>query len=103
MAANSNVAVCMPVRRLPVGPPSSIQFQGRAEILDLDDSQIATLIGDGKLKSLTGHGELDEPDGCFLRITFGPRLVTYGLGMSLRKLIGDPLHAGGSVDLDVTS
>ena len=103
VAANTNVAVCIPVRRLPVGPPSSVHFQGRAEILDLDHPQITALISAGRLKSLTSHGELDEPDGCFLRIALGARLLTYGLGMSLRKLIGDPLHAGGSVDLDISS
>jgi hypothetical protein len=29
------------------------------------------------------------------------RINTYGLGMSLRKLMGNPLHAAGHVDLDV--
>ncbi len=100
VAANPYVAVSVPIRRLPVGPPSTIQFQGRAEVLALDGPEIATLIAQGHLKSITSHGELEEPGGCFLRIAFGPRLITYGLGMSIAKLIGDPLHAGGVVELN---
>lgn len=100
IAANPHVGVTIPIRRLPVGPPSTIQFQATADVVALDDPEINRLIGEGRLKSITGHGELHHPDGCFLRIGFGPRLVTYGLGMSLRKLIADPLGAGGSVVLE---
>lgn len=100
IAANPHVAVCIPVRRLPVGPPSTIQFQAKAEVLDLDDPEIKALLEAGQLDAMTKHGELDMADGCFLRIIFGPRVVTYGLGMSIPKLIGDPLHAGGSVELE---
>ncbi len=100
VAANPHVAVCIPIRRLPVGPPATVQFQGKATVLALDDPEIATLVAAGRLKSITGHGELELPDGCFLRIGFGPRLITYGLGMSIPKLIGDPLHAGGTVELN---
>lgn len=99
IAINPRVAICVPIRRLPVGPPSTIQFQAEAEVLNLDAPDIKDLLESGRLKSLTSHGELDLPDGCFLRITFGPRLITYGLGMSIRKLIADPLNAGGVVDL----
>ena len=100
VAANRYVAVSVPIRRLPVGPPSTVQFQGEAEVVDLDSSEIEALIAKGHLKSITGHGELDDPGGCFLRITLGRRLITYGLGMSIPKLIGDPLHAGGLVEPD---
>jgi len=99
VAANPHVAVCVPIRRLPVGPPATVQFQGRAEVLALDGSEITGLVAAGRLKSITGHGELELPEGCFLRISFGARLITYGLGMSIPKLIGDPLHAGGTVEL----
>src|SRR5688572_19852914 len=38
VADNTNVAVNVPIRRVPVGgPPSTVQFQGQAEILPLDD------------------------------------------------------------------
>lgn len=97
IAANSSVAVCLPVRRLPVGPPSTIQFQSTAELLDVDDALIRGHLDAGRLESITGHGELDHPDGCFLRIVVPSRLVTYGLGMSIRTLIADPLAAGGLV------
>lgn len=104
VAGNPHVAVNIPIRRLPVGgPPSTVQFQGRAEIVALDDPEIARLLDAGRLKNVTSHGELDYPDGCFLRITPIRRITTYGLGMSLLKLIRDPLNAGGVVDLPQTS
>ena len=97
IVTNRAVAVCLPVRRLPVGPPSTIQFQSTADILPLDDPAIRHQLDAGRLASITGHGELDHPDGCFLRIKLPDRLVTYGLGMSIRSLIADPLSAGGLV------
>jgi Pyridoxamine 5'-phosphate oxidase len=36
-------------------------------------------------------------DGCFLRITPAGVLHTYGLGLPLRRLVRDPLNAGGRV------
>ena len=38
-------------------------------------------------------------DGCFLRIALPARIVTYGLGLSLRRLISQPLDAAGEVVL----
>ncbi len=98
MVANPHVAVVVPIRRLPVGPPSTVQFQAEASVLDLDDPEIERLVADGHLKSITGHGELDMADGCFLRIPLPARLITYGLGMSIRRLVTDPLGAGGVVE-----
>lgn len=100
VTANPQVAVAIPIRRLPVGPPSTVHFQGNAEVLDVDDPEIRALIDAGHLKSITNHGELDIPDSCFLRISLRSRLITYGLGMSLLSLIRDPLNAGGNVDID---
>ncbi len=99
IAGNSRVFVCIPVRRLPVGPPASIQFAATAEVLDVDHPYIVALVGNGRLKAVTGHGELDLPQACFLRITPSGSLHTYGLGLPLRQLIRDPLHAEGKVDL----
>jgi len=100
IASNRHVGVIIPVRRLPVGPPSSVQFQGVADILALDDPAVLELVSQGQLKAVTGHGELDLPGGCFLRITPNRRIFTYGLGVSIVKLIRDPLNAGGMVELD---
>jgi hypothetical protein len=99
IAANPRVAVTVPVRRLPIGPPATVQFQGSAEVLAVDDPEVVRLAAAGRLKPITGHGELDLPDGCVLRIRPGRRLVTYGLGMSLLRLLRDPLNAAGSVEL----
>ena len=99
VAANPRVAVTVPVRRLPVGPPSAVQFQGTARILDNDDPEVRELAAAGRLKAISGHGELELDGGCVLRITPGRRLVTYGLGMPLLRFLRDPLNAAGAVDL----
>jgi hypothetical protein len=98
LVANPWAGVVVPVRRLPVGPPATVQFQGRAELLDLDDPEIVGLASDGQLKAITSHGELELAGGCFVRITPSHRVHTYGLGLSLRQLLRDPLAAGGSVE-----
>jgi hypothetical protein len=97
VAANGAVFVCVPVRRLPVGPPSSLQFAATAEILANDDADVRRLADQGALKAVTGHGELELDGGCFLRINPGPTIHTYGIGMSLVRLVRDPLNASGSV------
>lgn len=99
LAANPHVGVCIPVRRLPVGPPSSVTFQGRALLCAVDGPEVAALFGAGHLRTITGHGELELPDACILRIDPPARLVTYGLGMSLRRLARDPLHGAGTSTL----
>lgn len=101
IAATGRAAVCVPIRRVPVGPPSTVHFQNAAQVLDLDHPDITTLLGNSQLKSITSHGELDMPDGCFIRIQLGRRLLTHGLGMSLLKLIKDPVAAGGVVELRI--
>lgn len=100
VAANPHVAVVIPARKVPVGPPFTVQFQATAEILEMDDPAILALLDDGKLKGIAGHGALDEPDGSFLKITPTSRVHSYGIGVSLLGVIRDPLHAGArSVDL----
>ena len=99
IAENPRVAVCIPVRRVPVGPPSTVQFQGVAELLAVDDPHIVPLMEGGSLKKITSHGELDLPDVCFVRITPVGTAHTYGLGMSLLRLMRDPLNAAGTVQL----
>ena len=99
IAANPRVAVTIPVRRLPVGPPFTIQFQGTAEIIPSNDPRIAALIERGLLKKVTSHGEVDLPGGCFIKITPGRRVATHGLGVSLLSVIREPFAAGRIVEL----
>jgi general stress protein 26 len=95
IAANPNVFVCIPIRRAPVGPPSTVQFAAKAELLTARD--IARLAQAGELKAITSHGELEMADICFVRVTPSERLLTYGLGLPLRQLAKDPLNAAGLV------
>lgn len=103
VAASGRVAMTIPIRRLPIGPPSSVQFQASAELLDLQDPPVVAAIESGRLESLTGHGEVDLPGCCFVRIVLPTRLPTYGLGMSLWSLIRDPLSAAGVVEIEAWS
>lgn len=99
VAATGRAAVAIPIRRLPVGPPSLVHFQATAEVLPTDDPHARDLIDRGRLDPITGHGELERPDVCFLRITPSGRLLTYGLGVPLHRLVREPLEAGGVVTL----
>lgn len=98
IAANPAVSVCIPIRRAPVGPPSLVQFQSRAELCELSDPEIERLVASGELRALTSHGELELEGSCFVRISLPGRLTTYGLGMPLRQLIRNPLDGAGYVE-----
>lgn len=80
-----------------------MQFQAQAEVADLAAHEIVEAIERGALRSLTRHGELDIAGGCFIRVELPLRLVTYGLGMSLRSLIAEPLAAAGAVHVEAWS
>lgn len=98
IAANPHVFVSIPVRRIPIGaPPSTIQFAATAELLAVDHPDVVSLARAGRLSAITGHGELELPDGCVVRITPGPTIHTYGLGMSLWALARNPLDAAATV------
>jgi hypothetical protein len=86
--------VVVPVRRIPVGPPFTVQYQALAQVLAMDHPEILALLEDGKLKAISGHGALDEPDGCFLRVEPRGSIHTYGIGVSVMGVARDPLHAG---------
>jgi hypothetical protein len=96
---NPRVAVCIPVRRFPFVPPFHVSFQGHAELHARDDTAISAPLDTGRLKTITSHGELDDEDSCFVTIVPGPRVATYGLGVPVRELIRDPLHANRSLPL----
>jgi general stress protein 26 len=94
VAAERRVALTIPVRRVPIGPPFSVQLQADATIVAMDDPEITDLVAAGQLKKITAHGELLEPDGCFLRIEPGARIHTYGIGVPVLAVARDPLHVG---------
>jgi pyridoxamine 5'-phosphate oxidase-like protein len=96
---NPTVGVCVPVRRYPVGPPFSVQFQAPAEVLPADESVIGHELERGSLKRITAHGELDHPETCFLRFAAPRRVAVYGLGVPLKALLRDPLAASYSLYL----
>ena len=99
IAHNGHAAMTIAVRRIPIGPPASIQFQTTAAVLDNDDPDIVRLAAAGKLDRITAHGEMTLDGGCFLRLALPARAVTYALGMSLLDVIRHPLDAAGEVSL----
>jgi general stress protein 26 len=102
VGANPRVAVCIPIRRYPMAPPFLVQFTGQAELLANDHPTIAGLSRNRRLKKITSHGELDDPGNCFLRITPGRTVHTYGLEVPLKVLLRDPLHASRTFTLEVS-
>jgi hypothetical protein len=98
IASNANVFVSINVRRMPFGPPpSSIQFRATAELLDVDHPDVIAHAAAGRLRAIVGHGELERPGSCIVRITGNGIIHTYGLGMSLKALGKDPLNGAGRV------
>ena len=52
----------------------------------------------GRLKRITSHGELDDPDNWFVKVTPRGRIHTFGLGVSLRTLVRHPLETIGVLE-----
>jgi hypothetical protein len=100
VAENPRVALTVAVRRLPVGPPASVSLQGLATVVALDDPEVVALVASGGLKKVTSHGELELDGGCFVKVALPRRVPAYGLGMSLRELVRDPLAAGRVAEVD---
>lgn len=97
---NPRVALTVAVRRLPVGPPASVSLQGLATVVGLDDPEVVALAAAGALRRITSHGELELDGGCFVKVALPRRVPAYGLGMSLRELLRDPLAAGRVAEVD---
>jgi len=55
--ASPNLALTIPARRAPVGPPTSVQFQGTADVPPLDHPRMVDLAAERTLKTVAGHGE----------------------------------------------
>ena len=96
IAVNPHVAVVVPFRKLPAGPPYTLQFQARAELVEMNDAPVLDLLAAGELTTVSGHGALHEPDGVFVRIVPNGTVHSYGLGANPIDLIRDPLHAGAN-------
>jgi general stress protein 26 len=98
IAENQRVAVCIPSQVDPQAPPFTASLQSTAALLQNDDPEIVGLVVDGGLAAVTSHGELERPDTCFIKISPGRRVVTYGVGVSEEELAADPLSAFGGVE-----
>ena len=95
VVGNHHVGVCVPYRRLPVGPPYTLHFQGVAELIALDDPQAVRHYEAGRLDSISGHGAMEMDGACFLRITPTGTIHSFGPGVPVLDLARNPLEAGG--------
>ena len=98
IAENPRVAVCIPVQADPQGPPFTASLQGTATVLQNDDPEIVGLAHDGSLAAVTSHGELERPGTCFIKISPGPHVATFGIGVPEEEMAADPLSASGRVE-----
>ena len=99
---NPRVAVYIPIRKYPIGPPYSIQFQAMATVLPHDDPEIAGLRKAGKLKNITRFGVMEKvgADGCFLKVKPARKIHTYGLGIPLLTVLRDTSQGDRTVELN---
>ncbi len=95
IADNPYVGLCVPYRRLPVGPPYTLHFQGVAEVVDLDDPLALAHHRAGRLGSIAGHGAMEMEGACFVRISPTGVIHSFGAGVPVLDLARDPLQAGG--------
>lgn len=92
--SNPKVGVCIPYRRLPVGPPFAVHFQAKAEVIAMDHADVARLLGAGRLQDISAHGALDMPDGCFVQLSPHGSVHSFGPGARTMDLIRNPLETG---------
>jgi len=99
---NPRVAVYIAIRKYPMGPPWSIQFQGMATVLSHDDPEIAGLRKAGKLKNITRFGVMEKvgSDGCFLKVKPARKIHTYGLGIPILTVLRDTSKGDRTIDFN---
>ncbi len=94
VASSGRVGVGLAFRRLPVGPPYTIHYQARAELVAMDDPAAVRLVEAGTIDKVAGHGALDMADGCFIKVSRPRTLHSYGPGARIIDLIRWPLNNG---------
>lgn len=94
IAHNRHVGVCVPYRRLPVGPPYTLHFQGVAELVPLDDPAAVSHYEAGRLNSISGHGAMEMDGACFVRTTPTGTIHSFGPGVPVLDLARNPLENG---------
>ena len=93
LAVNPRVAICVPIRKIPFGPPFAIQFQGMATMLSVSAPEIVALLKTDALKKIVASIDLDDPRNCFVCISPTRRITSYGIGVPLLQVIRDPVSA----------
>ncbi len=102
--AHPAVAVVIPVpHRLPMFPPSAIQFQGSAAVVNADDAGAV-----GAFQKSWFHRRIlaaeqrivgEGGEMCFVAIRPNQTIFTYGIGMSALDILRRPRQAIGRTQL----
>ncbi|MHA2272998.1 MAG: pyridoxamine 5'-phosphate oxidase family protein [Candidatus Hodarchaeales archaeon] len=84
-------------------PASTVQFQGTAKLIPIDNPQIFSIFKNGPRVLRRVVHSFDDPaireNYCFIKITPNPRFICYGLGKSLRELRKDHVRGRYTVTI----
>jgi len=106
IARNRNVSFTIPLPRrlLRFMPPSCVEFQGTAEIISIDD-ETARKAFSGSLvlrTALNLERKHVQQKAVFIRIRPGPVIFTYGVGISLLKLMKNISSAFSRIEVPLS-
>jgi len=98
------LVVPLPRRVLRFVPPPTVQFRGTAEVLEPTDTEAqevfrSFLLGRAILKMYAALERRGETRTCFLRITPGPVMFAYGVGVPVWRLVRRMDHGIARVEL----
>jgi len=106
IAKNPNVSFVVPLSRrlLSFVPPSCIQFQGTARIVDATDKAAIRAFESSYVLRMILRLESDivtqhDDQACFIKISPDPTVFTYGLGISPLELGRRAAHAAAKVQI----
>ena len=94
VAHNHHVGMCVPYRRLPVGPPYTLHLHGVAQLVPLDAPEAVRHYEAGRLGSISGHGAMEMDGACFVRVTPTGTIHSFGPGVPVLDLVRNPLETG---------
>lgn len=99
---NPNISFAIPIPRWPSFlPPSSVQFQGKAELLTLNDEAAREAFNASMVLRRVLKIQLAQKQevSTFIRVRPNPVIFTYGVGISVMQLVKHIEAAAGRVEI----
>ncbi len=99
--SNPNVSfvVTFPHFYLRFVPANVVQFQGKADILPLDDPVGVETFQQSRILSMALETEIDAEDLVFIRIVPNKKLFVHGLGIGIMEMRKDPTVGRYNVEI----